>query len=157
MNGGTYIEGNYLKFPFDVYLDVGNDGIEANDRFIRKNEWVRFSGTGVFYPGETVEEGYYTIEARTKAVNSAAGDEKGQSVPLNSNISPDSYIVADSVRVYVTGKIYGLTLYEITSKADWNNVFTQNGVNKYLRDVPFLETDKTWPVNYGTRKISSAD
>ncbi len=114
MNGGTYIEGNYLKFPFDVYLDVGNDGNESNDRLIRKNEWVRFSGTGTFYPGETVEEGYYTIGAMTKAVNSATGDTPGQSTPRNANNSPDDYIAVDSVRVYVTGKIYGLTLYEIT-------------------------------------------
>ena len=156
-NGGTYVEGNYLRFPFDVYMDIGNDGIEANDRLIRKNEWVRFSGSARFYPGEVISEGYYTIEARTRAVNSVAADDTARIPPQNVNANDNEYIVTDSIRVYVSGKLYGLTLYDISSKAEWDRVFTDNNINKYLRYIPQLAANMTWPANDGTRRSSSAD
>ncbi|MBO4415804.1 MAG: hypothetical protein J5824_07475 [Lachnospiraceae bacterium] len=151
-NGGTYIDGNYLRFPFGVYKDVGNDRKELNDEYVPKNTWVRVEGNQRFYPGEVIKEGYYDIEAKTVAVNAYGSDDQGSSLPAAVNTSQNEYAAVDSVRVYVSGKLYGLTLIDISSKADWEDVFSEvtagsgYAENKYIKYINELGT---YPVDLG--------
>ncbi|MCR5323596.1 MAG: DUF5704 domain-containing protein [Lachnospiraceae bacterium] len=165
LNGETYIGGNYLRFPFAVYKDVGNDMAEANDLYVPKNTWVSIYGSQRFYPGEVIPEGYYVIEAETTAVNAYGPDERGTSPPVGVNNAQNEYVAVDHLRVYVSGKVYGLTLIDISSKADWENVFTVSGadpssgypVNKYLKYIGELSLNTKRLDNDGTLRSGSID
>ena len=41
---------------------------------------------------------------------------------LYANTSPDDYVAADSVKIHVSGKLYGLKLTGVDSKAEWNDI-----------------------------------
>ena len=122
-NGGTYTGGNYLKFPFDVYADTGDDHDEGNDILVKKNEWFRCDNHVRFYPAETVAEGIYEIEACSCAVNSTGPDDYVGDRPGGVNSSAEDYVAYDSFRIYVGSKIYGLKLCDITSSYEWKGVF----------------------------------
>ncbi|MBP5332237.1 MAG: hypothetical protein J6Y89_10345, partial [Lachnospiraceae bacterium] len=154
-NGGTYIEGNYLRFPFDVYMDVGNDRLPGNDRLIAKNVWVKCPEFQRFYLTENIPGGYYDIEYETVAVNAYGTDERGDTIPYRTNGSADEYIAGNKMKVYISGKLYGLTLIDISSKTEWKNVFSVNNVNKYINLMPEVVYGRSWPANDGTLKKSS--
>lgn len=138
LNGGTYVMCNEVRFPFDVRWDTGNDYETSNDRRIAAWTWVSVgSGRQRFYIPDTVAEGDYTIEARSRAVNSLSGNDyvstaKKNGVPyIFANTNPDDYVAAGSLNVHVAGRIYGLTLYDVASSAEWENVFLDGITNKF--------------------------
>ena len=73
--GGTYL--NQVQFPFDVYVDVGNDSYHADgsydtagDYFIEAGTWLTMGKSEVvFYVPVTQENGEFRINFRTIAVN----------------------------------------------------------------------------------------
>lgn len=129
INGAGYVASNEVRFPFDVYLDVGNDRQTVGDRIIQAGEWFNIGiGKYRFYIPEYVPEGDYVIEARSRAINSysredmiGAGYKHGR-LYLHDNVSPYDYVAADSVKVHVSGKLSGLRLTGISSDAEWGNI-----------------------------------
>lgn len=129
INGARYTATNEVRFPFDVCLDVAGDRKTGNDIMIRAGEWFDMGASRYrFYIREFVPEGDYVIEARTRAVNSysredmtGAGYKNGKLyLPVNS--STYDYVAADSVKVHVSGKMSGIRLCGISSKAEWGDV-----------------------------------
>ena len=157
LNGGSYVEGNYLRFPFDVYMDVGNDRETSNDRLIEKDKWARCGSYQRFYLAGKVPEGYYDIEAETVAVNALGTGDRGEEIPEKVNTEESDYIAGNKMKVYISGKLYGLSLIDISSKAEWQNVFTYDLLNKYIRHIPEAAYDMNWPENDGTLKKSSVN
>ncbi|MBQ3913253.1 MAG: hypothetical protein II694_09790 [Lachnospiraceae bacterium] len=136
LNGGSYVLTNEVYFPFDVYMDVGNDRNMSNDRLLTGGSWYVLSGRQRYYLPDTTSEGDYCIESRTRAVNSRSRtDMVSRSVKnglryLYANSDPGDYVTADSVRVHVSGKMYGFRLTGVDSDAEWKNVFEDRGSTK---------------------------
>jgi len=149
---------NEVKFPFDVYLDVGSDNKTSNDKLIKAGTWYTVgTNTHRFYLPMWVKEGIYTIDFRSVAVN---GQDKEFYTETIANRSRSNYIATDSVKVQVSGKLYGLTLYDI-SDDDWKDVFKVpkskelkvNYLDKYSLGVNQngLNVNKTYNYTVGTK------
>lgn len=111
-----YIESRKIRFPFDVY---------RGSVFYKSDTWITIaSELTEFYLPIWVDEGKYTIECRSAAINSAAngGGEKTETL---ANLNLSNYVATDTVNVEVSGRIYGLTLYDISDYPVWQNVFRQ--------------------------------
>lgn len=116
---------NEVKFPFDVMIDVGNDKNMINDTLLVKDTWyaVGTITTQRFYLPMYVETGTYTVDFRTVAIN---GTSRITSTQEGANLSSSSYVATDSVKVQVSGKVYGLTLYDINDMTQWKGIFRPN-------------------------------
>ena len=112
---------NEMKLPFDVYLDANTDGYEDNDEFIKAGTWfVLGRDTHRFYVPMWVQEGIYTGEFRTIAVN---GTDKLSRTEVIRNTSRNNYVATQTINFQVSGRIYGLTLYDISDYPNWETVF----------------------------------
>lgn len=112
---------NEVKFPFDVYIDIGNDKNPDNDTFIKANTWITIGRSSIrVYLPLWVAEGTYTVDFRTVAVNVNENIDKTESV-ANTNLL--NYVSTDVLDVEVSGRIYGLTLYDISDYPLWEEVF----------------------------------
>lgn len=119
---------NQVKFPFDVFLDTGNDsyrktedGTEVcveGDLFIKAGNWITI-GENVqkFYLPVSQQEGIFEIEARTIAVNCPEqGKEQVSLLAGNATWQPgankneEAYIAYDRISVRVCGLAYGFEL-----------------------------------------------
>lgn len=114
---GKYIAYRQVKFPFDVYRGNSTLGL-----FIPKNTWTAVAEDTSFYLPTWVPEGEYTLEFRSIAINSAAngGDSKTESL---ANLELENYVATDTSFVQVSGRIYGLNIYDVTDYPIWENVF----------------------------------
>lgn len=112
---------NEVRFPFDVYQDVNNDGVKSNDKFIRAGTWLTIGHTEPrFYLPMWVQEGVYDVECRSVAVN--VGDRITYTQVL-ANTNRAYYVATDTIRVEVSGRMYGLTIYDLSDYPIWENVF----------------------------------
>lgn len=110
-----FCKGLEVCFPFDVYL--GNT-------FQKAGTWNVISETNTYYLPIWVKEGEYTILFRATAKNGSIGSTGIE----NANLDPDYYAATAEVPVEVSGRIYGLKLYDITDYPLWKEVFrTENG------------------------------
>ena len=134
---------NEVKFPFDVYVDVGSDGDISNDDYIKAGTWIVLGrNTARFYLPMWVEEGIYEAEFRTIAVN-AVGKIKGSSIvdkiqmtEREKNTQRANYVATNTVKFQVSGRIYGLTIYDLTDYPIWEEAFrvpNSNNFKKYER------------------------
>ena len=111
---------NEVKFPFDVFYRKTS----GEDEFIAKNTWIRFGhSTPTFYLPMWVNEGDYTVDFRTIAVNGVNTDSQLTKTQTYANTDRSNYVATDTVRVQVSGRIYGLTLYDVTDYPTWETVF----------------------------------
>ncbi len=110
-----YIARREVMFPFDVY---------RGSEFIPENTWTSITGSGSdsFYLPVWVDEGKYTVHFKSTSINASAngGLNKTESI-MNSNIP--NYVATDSVSVEVSGRIFGLNIYDLTDYPIWENVF----------------------------------
>ena len=112
---------NEMKLPFDVYLDTAMDSRNSNDRYIKAGTWfVLGRDTFRFYVPMWVQEGIYTADFRTVAVN---GTDKLSKTETTRNTSRSNYIATSTKRFQISGRIYGLTLYDVSDYPKWENVF----------------------------------
>lgn len=112
---------NEVRFPFDVYLDVLEDGDAQNDRFIKAGTWFVLGRSSYrFYVPLWVKEGLYTVRFRTVAVN---GEDKLTNTEDTKNSSIYNYVATSELKFQISGRIYGLTLYDISDYPDWEDVF----------------------------------
>lgn len=116
-----FIESRQVKFPFDVYL-----GSSVSGSFISAGTWMSVGEDTQFYLPTWVNEGKYTINFRSTAINSAANNGSSKTETL-ANEELENYVATDTVNVEVSGRIYGLNLYDISDYPIWENVFRVPG------------------------------
>lgn len=122
---------NEVCFPFAVWMDVGNDkemendiSLEADTWYVLGNEEQRF-----YVPVET-KEGSYEIKFRSVAVN---GTEETDKSEVGRNAQPEHYVAEGSLKVYLTGRLYDFTVYEVGGNAAWEE--TEEGSYRYTVGV----------------------
>ena len=119
---GKYIATRQVKFPFDVYTGTSTGGT-----FVPAGHWVILSNEDAqFYLPTWVPEGQYTVQYRSLAINASAnnGTDKTQTL---ANTSLENYVATDTTQVEISGRIYGLNLYDISDYPMWENVFRSTG------------------------------
>ena len=106
---------NQVRFPFDVYVDVGNNSKTSDGRCCPENDYFLEAGTWLtlgkkeqqFYVPVTMKNGEYQIRFRTVAVN-CFNDETEQ---YHANSNPSCYVAADVMNVEVRSYLrdFGIT------------------------------------------------
>ncbi|WOO35096.1 DUF5704 domain-containing protein [Anaerocolumna sp. AGMB13020] len=112
-----YIASRQVKFAFDVYKGGSTAGI-----YIPKNTWTSVAEDTLFYVPIWVPEGRYEIRYRSTAINVAANDGLEKVEDL-ANIRLDNYVAEDNSIVQISGRIYGLNIYDVTDYPIWEKVF----------------------------------
>lgn len=117
-----YISSRQVKFPFDVYRE---------NVYIRANTWIQLSEdiTNYYLP-IWVDEGVYTIDFKSESINAVANNGLGSTETL-ANLDLSNYVATDTIDVQVSGRIYGLNLYDITDYPIWESVFREPGSIKH--------------------------
>jgi len=113
LSGKTNVALNQIKFPFDVYVDVGNDSKKADGSTVTEGDYLLAAETWLtvgkteqqFYIPVTMKNGEYNVEFRTIAVN-CPKDENGNYVTEHvtqekANLQETFYVAADSIRMEV--------------------------------------------------------
>lgn len=118
-NYKKYVDKNYVKFPFDIYID---------NKYYGKNTWISITSDVVeCYLPIWVEEGAYSISFKSIALN------HNQTIDLklrkDFNDSSDSYGAYDTVDVVVSGRMFGLNVYDISDYPLWESVFRKSDGN----------------------------
>lgn len=109
-----YIAKRQIQFPFDVYL---------NDTYYAKNTWITITDEITqFYLPTWVVEGSYTIHAKSISINAVTNNGLDLTEEL-ANLEVENYVATDEIQVEVSGRIYGLNLYDISDYPTWENVF----------------------------------
>lgn len=128
---------NQVKFPFDVFLDTGNDSYRKTedgmrlctdgDLLVKAGSWVTIGeASQKFYIPVSQQEGIYTIEARTIAVNCPREAMEQHSPPVGedsawertANKGLAAYIAYDNVAVKIRGLAYGFELLPMETGAE---------------------------------------
>lgn len=112
---------NEVRFPFEVWLDVGNDKDRENDILLEKETWYTL-GTEKqrFYVPLWVTEGEYKVRMRSVAVNGKGSEEKTET---GRNAREENYTATAEKSVYITGRLYDLTVYDIRGTAVWEEAY----------------------------------
>jgi len=142
---------NEVKFPFDIYLKQSSGNI-----FIKQNTWVVLGrNTATFYLPMWVIEGTYTVACRSIAVNADMSklDEISEE-KVNSKLF--NYVAIDTFKVEVSGRIYGLSIYDLTDYPMWQEAFRVknsldlkiNDLGKYLDGTNKTTYSKGYSYNY---------
>ena len=112
---------NEVKFPFDVYRKIGNDNNLTNDQYISSGTWITIGQLAPnFYLPMWVPEGVYSVAFRSVAVNVRDRIDDTEAV-INSDML--HYVATDTVKVEVSGRMYGLTMYDVTDYPLWKEAF----------------------------------
>lgn len=112
---------NQVKFPFDVYLDQGITFQDSDDEFIKAGTWITIDrNTPRFYLPMTVNEGVYTVNFRTIAVN---GEPYLNNTEVHANTQLSNYVATDSIMVEVSGRMFGLKIYDLSDYPMWEEAF----------------------------------
>ncbi len=114
---GSYVESREAKFPFDVYRGTSTGGT-----YVAAGKWTSVSSKTQFYLPTWVDEGQYTILFRSTAINSDANNGENKTETL-ANTELVNYVATDTIDVEVSGRIYGLNLYDISDYPIWEDVF----------------------------------
>lgn len=123
---------NQVKFPFDVYMDKGVAYDRSDDEFIKSHTWLTIGRTAPrFYLPMTVNEGVYTVQFRTIAVNGLPYINQTEDY-ANKKLS--NYVATNSLNVEVSGRIYGLTVYDLTDYPIWEEVFRVKNSMDFKKD-----------------------
>ncbi len=112
---------NEVCFPFDIYIDTHQDKNKENDQYITAGTWfVLGRDTFRFYVPMWIKEGVYTAQFRSIAVN---GEDRLGKIETERNTSRDNYVATATVNFEISGRIYGMKLYDISDYPRWENVF----------------------------------
>ncbi len=150
---------NEVKFPFDVFVDIGGDKDQKNDDYIKAGTWVTLGrATARFYLPTWTTEGVYTVNFRTVAVN---GDDKIDDTEVYANRNRLNYVATNTVKMEVSGRIYGLTIYDLSDYPIWKTVFRKPNSSIFKKDSSGY-TDGTSKTNYNknyyyTYKVGTND
>lgn len=122
---------NEVKFPFDVYW-YNKKGTRT---LLNKNTWFILGKDIVkFSIPIWVGEGNYTISCRTIAVNADQSKLDQISEP-NANTKIFNYVATNNFDAEISGRLYGLTIYDITDYPIWEKIFrTSNSLDLKIND-----------------------
>ena len=94
-----------------------------------------------FYVPLYVEEGSYQADFRSIAINGTGMMEESE---IYANRELNHYVAENSAQVQISGKIYGLTVYDISDYPLWQNVFRKvNGTTLKINDSTVVDGTKT--------------
>ena len=130
-----YTEKRQVRFEFDVY-----DG----NTFVPADTWYDLAGDDArgyeteFYIPIWVEEGAHNIEFRSIANNADANDPNYEHDEFEANKDYNNYVAYNEITCYVSGRLYGLEITDISDYPEWEDVF-RPGPGSDL-------TGKTYPV-----------
>ncbi len=124
---------NEVRFPFEVWVDVGNDQDRKNDVLLEKETWYTL-GTEKqrFYVPLWVAEGEYKVGMRSVAVNGRGSEEKTEA---GRNTQEENYTATAEKRVYITGRLYDFNVYDIRGTAAWEEVYG-TGISYSVNALP---------------------
>lgn len=109
-----YTSARQVKFPFGVY---------RGKTYYEPNTWIDInSDITEFYLPPWVDEGQYEIKSRAISINASANSKIGNT-ETRLNSKPENYVATDTIKVQVTGRLYNLRLYDISSYPLWQKVF----------------------------------
>ena len=136
---------NEVKFPFDVFVDVGSDNKSVNDDYIKAETWITLGkNTARFYLPTWTKEGLYKAEFRTVAVN---GEDSLTSTETYANKTRSRYVATSSKYFEVSGRIYGLKIYDIADYPIWEETFRVPKSSDFKKDISSY-LDGTGKTNY---------
>ena len=141
---------NQVRFPFDVYIDKGAAYDGSDDDYIKEGTWITLSrNTARFYLPMTVDEGVYTAEFRTISVN---GEPYISNTETYANTQLNNYVATDRVNFEVSGRIYGLNIYDISDYPMWEEAFRVKNSYYLKKDRPSY-TDGTKLSGYNANRF----
>ena len=118
---------NQVQFPFEVYVDYGNDSKQEDGSCNSEGDYLLAAGTWLalggeeqrFYVPVTMKNGEYQIHFRTIAVN-CPQDENGEYLvaaeQLQANLSPSCYVAADVAKVEVRSYLRDFNITSVNEK-----------------------------------------
>lgn len=118
-----YTDRTQLRFPFDVYSGDGT-------QFFPKHTWINVtSGKYNFILASWNSEGWYSVKYRTLALNTLTnGKMLDQQAYANSDHT--KYTAYSEEEVFLSGRVYGLNLFDIGDYPVWKSVFRVGDSNK---------------------------
>jgi len=148
---------NEIKFPFDIY----HYDSKGDKTLISKDTWIVLStDSHEFSLPIWVEEGSYIASCRSIAVN-ANLSKIDETCEDGANTKLTNYVARASFDIEVSGRIYGLTIYDISDYPVWQDVFRvskslflkDNFPDKYMEGTSLEGFKKIYRYNYtvGTR------
>lgn len=108
-----YIYSNEVRFPFDVY---------KGSTYYPANTWLIVSSSESYYLPTWVSEGVYTVEYRSRTINCNANDGLDLT-EYDANTDYSNYVAVSEEEVEVSGRLFGLTQYDISNYPLWRDVF----------------------------------
>lgn len=112
---------NQVRFPFDIVLDIGNDFEQNNDQILSAGTWFTLGDKRQrMYLPMYIKEGNYTCEFRSLASNTGSQIEATEE---NKNTQRKNYVATDFKTFQVSGRLYGLNLYDIDDIPRWSDIF----------------------------------
>lgn len=109
-----YIAKQEVSFSFDTYL---------NNHFYCANSWIPVNWEiKEFYLPIWVKEGYHTVKFRNRTINCDKNNGENKTEE-NANSQLENYVATSELTVQISGRIYGLNMYDISDYPTWRNVF----------------------------------
>lgn len=163
-----YIASREVCFPFDVYMINSSGGYT----YYAANSWIGLSQqyTQFYLPIWVNETGSVGIDFRTKTINCDANNGSLQE-ENEANTLYENYVATSTLYAEVSGRIYGLNVYDISDYPIWQLVFRnanslqrsgqyysiglndQNGTQKRTSmTLPIVNGDNPVARNMGTLK-----
>ena len=151
-----YTKGEILKnqicFETDVFVDAGRKKDISDDILIKAGEWYTVGEDSIrVYLPEYEEEGIKYINSRSIAVNAGTDYDKTE---YKANTDRNNYAASDYSKVQVSGRLYGMTIYDISDYPLWEHVFRTNSEKcEYYGESEGYKEDKKH-IRYGILKRS---
>ena len=120
-----YTNRREVKFPFPVYE------VKDGYQYHLENTWIKTGGETLFYLPTWVKEGQYTVSFRAVSINAEPNNSLGQTEEYL-NESLNSYVAVKEIPVEVSGRFYGLSVYDISDYPLWQKVFRKNSYSMEL-------------------------
>lgn len=109
-----YISKQEVSFSFDTY---------RNNNYYAAYSWIPLNTEETeFYLPIWVNEGYHTVKFRNRTINCDKNDGITKEEE-NANSLVENYVSCSESTVQISGRIYGLSMYDITDYPLWKNVF----------------------------------
>lgn len=113
---GTFTAHRQVQFPFPVYQ------VDAGMKYYMENTWIEVSTASTFYLPTWVSEGQYTVAFRSLSIN-AEPNHQIEAAGEFLNQQRTEYVAVKYIDVEVSGRIYGLALYDVSDYPLWYSVF----------------------------------
>ena len=123
-----------------MFKDVGNDNMVSNDVLIKARTWDCI-GTQVqrYYLPMWVKEDNYIVQVRSVAENGLTQISKQQETK---NSFESRYVATGTFTIEVSGRFYGLTMYDVNDYPLWQEVFRQESSVTLKRNLAYSDALK---------------